>query len=159
VLVGRAEDVPAALRDLDETAHVAGLQLEPSKCELVLTASSASSVVPGMLPANFVLRGTGEFELLGAPVGEDGFCNTYTIRERVAKAEVCLDALADSDPQAALFFLLLLRDCGSYSNLVHSTRVMPPSAHALALRAFDELPGAKPASTLRGPGPAQFGFV
>ena len=51
-----------------------------------------------------VLRG-GCFELLGAPVGDAGFCNGYSAA-RVAKAQERLDAIGDlPDPQVALLLL------------------------------------------------------
>ena len=78
-------------------------------------------------------RHTGQFELLGALVGGLAFCNQHTLTMRVAKAQDCLDALADLPcPQTAF---LLLRSCASFACGLRArgrlVRVRQPRAHLL----------------------------
>ena len=133
VLAGRADAVAAAFRVLQHEAAVAGLQLEPSKCELVPLAPQADL---SAFPPSFQVRRPGVFDLLGSPVGDFDHCNTFTQTERVEKAAKCLEAVAAlPDPQVGL---QLLRHCVSFTKMVHSMRTTPPGAHASALAAFDQ---------------------
>ena len=78
---------------------------------------------------------SGEFVLLGAPIGNATFCAAYTASERITKAQNCLDGIADlDDPQVAL---TLLRYCASYGKIVYSMRVTPHDHHYDELRVFD----------------------
>jgi len=132
VLAGRADAVAAAFRVLQQEAAAAGLQLEPSKCELVPLAPQADV---SAFPPSFQVRRPGVFDLLGSPVGDFDHCNTFTQTERVEKAAKCLEAVAAlPDPQIGLH---LLRHCVSFAKMVHSMRITPPGAHTSALAAFD----------------------
>ena len=78
---------------------------------------------------------SGAFSLLGAPIGDAGFCNEFTAAEWVNKALPLLEELAVLDD--AQTTLLLLRQCASYCRMVYSTRVTPPRGLAPALQSFD----------------------
>ena len=83
---------------------------------------------------NVTLVASGDFELLGAPIGSAAFCDAHT-RERVAKAQLLLDELALlPDPQIAL---RLLRNCASFGRLAFSARVAEYGHHRAALADFD----------------------
>eukprot|EP00662_Eupelagonemidae_sp_cell21_P057710 gene57710-biopygen66769 len=76
----------------------------------------------------------GNFELLGAPIGDAQYCASYTA-DRVAKAEPRLDALAElDDPHVAY---QLLRNCASFGRVIYSMRVTPADWHVTQLQAFD----------------------
>ena len=133
VLAGRPAEVSKALRALCAVAAPAGLVLEPTTSEVVLS-NAASSPDLRALPSGLVRR-VGEFELLGAPIAGLAFCNQHCMTHRVDRAQACLDALAEMpDTQTAL---LLLRHCASYTKLTYSMRVTPPAAHVAALQQFD----------------------
>ena len=133
VLAGNSVQVAAALRALCAAAAAAGLELEPTKSEVILPNPAASPDLRA-LPVEF-LRRAGQFELLGAPIGGLAFCNQHSMSQRVDKAEACMDAIAQlPDPQTAL---LLLRHCSSYCRMSYATRVTPPASHYAALQEFD----------------------
>ena len=135
VLCGDSVAVAAALLRLQAAAQAAGLQLQPTKCELVMLGGTGHIVDLTAFPHGVVPNTSGNFELLGAPVGDGAFCTEYTRSERVEKAASCLSALADlPDAQTAL---LLLRHCASYCKIAHAMRVTPPEDHSAALAAFD----------------------
>ena len=135
VIAGPAHHVARAMRDLVAEARRAGLLLEPSKCQLILSPDAAPNVDMLLFPSGLPVVATRCFELLGAPIGPDAFCQHYS-SQTVDKATACLDAVAAvPDPQTAL---LLLRHCVSYTKLTYSMRVTPPAMHAQALQAFDD---------------------
>jgi hypothetical protein len=142
-LAGDVQVVAAALALVESEGAVLGLELKMGKCELVLPAGSSSSRIEDLFPSalltdpdtgkNRVL--TDGFELLGAAVGGDAFCEEYA-SEKAAKAKVLLEQLPKlEDPQVAL---RLLRLCGGHCKLVHSMRVTPPQQQLDALRGFDQ---------------------
>ena len=135
VLAGTDVQVFRALRSLQCRAQASGLELEPCRCELVLGGGPDSSVDRALFPAGVVVNASGNFDLLGAPVGRLAFCQQYTMTERVDKAQTCPQALSDlPDTQTAL---LLLRHCASFAKVGHAMRLTWPAAHAPALEAFD----------------------
>ena len=71
----------AAFRDLQAAAAAAGLVVEVSKCVLVPTAGQASCVDASAFPAGLNTRQDGNFELLGAPIWDPEFCESYTAVE------------------------------------------------------------------------------
>ncbi len=111
-----------------------GLKLNTDKCELIPMAGPQAHII-NHFPGDMIVRGDGNFELLGGPIGTPEFCNNHT-QERVDKACKLLKELGElPDPQVAL---LLLRYCASFGKLVYSTRVVPHHHHASALSNFDQ---------------------
>ena len=105
-----------AFSQLQTAAGAIGLQLNPDKCELILTAGSNNDVDSSLFPSSMVYRADGNFELLGGPIGTAEYCNQHT-QERVNKAAKFLKALGEvPDPQVSL---LLLRHCASFGKLVY----------------------------------------
>ena len=99
-------------------AQTSGLELEPCKCELILCGGPDSSVDRALFPSGVVVNASGNFDLLGAPVGGLAFClaycQQYTTAEWVDKAQTCLQALSDF-------------------KVGHAMRLTWPAAHAPAL--------------------------
>ena len=86
-----------------------------SKCELIPAAGLHSNVDRTLFHNDVTFKPSGEFELLGGPIGSQDFCNSHT-QDRVVKATKLLSALGElPDPQVAL---LLLRHCASFGKLV-----------------------------------------
>ena len=77
VLAGNSVQVATALRALCAAAAAAGLELEPTKSEVILPNPAASPDLRA-LPVEF-LRRAGQFELLGAPIGGLAFCNQHSM--------------------------------------------------------------------------------
>ena len=69
------------LRDLIVAARRAGLRLEPSKSPLVLNPAAASHVDMLLFPSGIPVMVTHSFELLGAAIGPDSFCQHNTLRK------------------------------------------------------------------------------
>ena len=88
-----------------------------SKCELVLTAHAPSYSLADLFPQSLLVDEetgasrvlpNGNFELLGAAIGDDSFCDAY-MSERVHKASKLPNELKQlEDSQVAL---RLLRSC------------------------------------------------
>ena len=134
-LAGTSQAVAQAISTLQAEIRNLGLSVsEDNKCEVIPTAGSQHTVDRHAFPSTFKFITTQCFELLGAPIGTDQFCQQHT-RERTNKATKLLSAIgALPDPQVAL---LLLRYCAGFSKLVYSSRIVPHHAHTDALRDFD----------------------
>ena len=105
-----------------------GLFLNTSKCEL----SSKSDL--STFPPDMKRSSVPNIEILGAPIGDDDFC-TYFVTQKREKAGKHLEEVGAVDPQVGL---LLLRQCGSFSKLVHLARSTPPFLVAEALKGYDD---------------------
>ena len=126
VIAGPAHHVARAMRDLVAEARRAGLLLEPQMS--AFSALTRLQTFMLLFPSGLPVVATRCFELLGAPIGPDAFCQHYS-------SQTVDKATAVPDPQTAL---LLLRHCVSYTKLTYSMRVTPPAMHAQALQAFDD---------------------
>ncbi|CAE7275446.1 unnamed protein product [Symbiodinium sp. KB8] len=135
-LAGGSRQVAAALARLAAAARQIGLQLNPRKCELIPCGGPTSAVDARAFPAGVCVNTTGNFMLLGAPIGHAPYTETRTLAERVEKARPLLQAIASlDDPQTGL---LLLRHCASYCKIVFALRVTPPQLLGSAAQAFDK---------------------
>ncbi|CAJ1343891.1 unnamed protein product [Effrenium voratum] len=135
-LAGPAPAVARACLLLAEELAGIGLRINTSKSEAVPTAPSLHGGQGHQhLFPTFQWRASGDFELLGAPVGTDAFCGQHT-EQRCADAAPLLDKLgALDDPQVAL---QLLRHCAGFCKVAYSARAVPPHQHVPALERFDE---------------------
>ena len=144
VLAGDVEAVSAAFQMMQSRGLQLGLKLKVSKCELVLTGDAADVELSTFFPRELlvdaetnesrVLTG-GNFELLGAAIGDAAFCEEYT-EGKVAKASRLLDCLSSlEDPQVSL---RLMQKCAGVCKVTHSMRMTPPGLHTSALRHFDD---------------------
>jgi len=135
-LAGGSRQVATALARLAAAARQVGLQLNPRKCELIPCGGPTSAVDARAFPAGVCVNSTGNFMLLGAPIGHAQYTETRTLAERVEKARPLLQAIASlDDPQTGL---LLLRHCASYCKIVFALRVTPPQLLGSAAQAFDK---------------------
>ena len=86
-------------------------------------------------PSGFQLNTSGQFSILGAPIGPASFCESFTSTKRIETAKPLLHQIAElPDPQTGL---LLLRDCASWCKFSFSTRVTPPASITQASANFD----------------------
>ena len=134
-LAGDYRHVAASLARLAAAARQVGLELNPSKCELVVCGGADHCVDTSLFPAGVQVNSRGAFSFLGAPIGPPAYCEAFCLAERVEKAKPLLALLATlPDSQTAL---LLLRHCASFCRVAYSARVTPPSLHCNALAVFD----------------------
>jgi hypothetical protein len=144
VLAGDLECVAEALRLVERKGAELGLQLNVGKCELVLPAEASDCDLAGLFPTSLLVDPEtgasrvlckGNFELLGAAIGDAPACEEY-MRERIGKCSKLLEELQKfEDPQVAL---RLLRNCAGVCRVTHSMRMTPPNLHAGALSEFDD---------------------
>ena len=95
------------------------------------------------LPGDLLVdRETGEsrvfpngcFEILGASIGNEAFCNAYTF-DKARKEKVLLNKNSElDDPQVAT---RLFRNCAGGRKITHNMRIVPTHLHANALAGFD----------------------
>ena len=134
-LAGSWHEVASALQRLHRTARQVGLRLNPHKCILTTCAGSEHSVDLAAFPSGFQLNTSGQFSILGAPIGPASFCESFTSTKRIETAKPLLHQIAElPDPQTGL---LLLRDCASWCKFSFSTRVTPPASITQASANFD----------------------
>ena len=140
VLAGDLPTVAAALQLVQSKASSVGLRLNLAKCELAAVGATTLADVLPHFPQALLFDETGHskllsnFELLGAPLGDDDFVSGYA-QDRVRRAKPLLEAVALlEDPQVAL---RLLRACAGHVRLVHTMRCAPPLAQDPALVDFD----------------------
>ncbi|CAE7336972.1 unnamed protein product [Symbiodinium natans] len=134
-LAGGCQPVAASLTRLVSAARQVGLQLNPQKCELIVCGGLTASVDARAFRAGIRVNASGNFLLLGAPIGQARYTEAATLAERVDKARPLLRAIAElPDPQTGL---LLLRHCASFCKFVFALRVTPTQLLGSAATAFD----------------------
>ena len=93
-------------------------------------------------------NGSGNFKLLGAPVGSNEWCEELLGR-RIAKARSLLAAIGKfPDAQGAFS---LLRSCSGWSKVLYSCRTVPPDAQMDGLRTADSDLRAAPGQLIGRP--------
>ena len=128
---GTSRAVAAFCYEIKRRLAGIGLELTPSKCEVIPTCCPhqiRADLFPG-----FAWHSDGNFKLLGAAIGSQYFCNAHTLKRKVKAAELIGHVQDMEHSQASL---LLLRSCASYCKLAYSARVVPPNLHSEALRQF-----------------------
>ena len=139
---GDVEVVSAALHLIQTRSPALGLALNLSKCELILPGASCDKNLAQLFPRSLLVdsddnsrvRLQGNFDLLGAAIGDAQHCETF-VAERVQAARPLLAEISDlEDPDVSL---RLLRACGGHCKMVHTMRTTPPHLVASALGSFD----------------------
>ncbi|CAE7257961.1 unnamed protein product [Symbiodinium microadriaticum] len=140
VLAGDIAAVGAALAYVQQKAAQLGLHLNLAKCEAVVVGTASLDALWAHLPAELLKAQDGtsrllrNFELLGAPIGEEAFTAGH-VAARVDKAATLLEAIGElEDPQVGL---RLLRSCAGHVRIVHSMRCAPPGPQRPGFLAFD----------------------
>ena len=124
VLAGKASLIRRALDVIAHEGKQFGLFLNSTKCEIVLSSSSASSATlfPDIPSARIHLDGN--FDILGSPVGSEPHCYEFLSKQALEPAQASLRAIKKvTDPQVALS---LIRQCSGFYQLVFSLRTTPP---------------------------------
>jgi len=136
ILAGDIHTVAAAFAELRDAAASIGLEvvLGRDKSLLVPCSGAPNPTDVNRLPSGLRVQSDGNFDFLGSPIGSESHCRAHPAK-RVDKACHLLRALGElPDPSVVL---LLPRHCASFGELVFSTRVVPHTYHATALREFD----------------------
>ena len=143
-LAGDLDLLGKALALVQREAEAIGLTLSIGKCELIIPAGMASSDVNEIFPPSLLfdplagvsrVNWSGDFELLGAPIGCSDHCEKFTMG-KASGAHAIWELLPKlEDPQMAL---RLLRQCASICKLTHCMRGTPPELQHAALQSFDE---------------------
>jgi len=117
VIAGDYQDVQGAIDVITEQGPALGLEINRRKCEIV-----GANVCPPADMFKGILPGTGQFDILGAPVGSESFCRAFAEAklEGFKRLLTCISSLRD--PHIAF---TLLRYCASYSKLVFIARTVP----------------------------------
>ena len=129
VLAGDTAALVKAVHLLDTYGSTKGLLLNPSKCQLYGPCD------PTRFHCSIPHQSALNFDILGAPIGDDDFCASF-IEKRLLSACELLSLLPKlCDPQLSLG---ILRQCASFCKLAHLARCTPPTSAVLELLAnFD----------------------
>ena len=129
ILCGTSRAIKSCLDTIISSASWSGLEINLRKCELFSRQDLSG------FPADIKKSNKPNMEVLGAPIGDDGYCRQF-VREKSAVAEKLLEQISSlHDPQIALN---LLRQCGGFCKMVHVARCCPPEPILDPLKAFDK---------------------
>ena len=76
-----------------------------------------------------------KLEILGAPIGDEEFCNNFVINKQSSVSFLLQQLQALENPQLAL---ALLRKCAAFCKMTHISRVTPPTLIKSSLSEFDD---------------------
>jgi len=129
VVAGPSADVVRALSIIQAEGPARGMVLNASKSEVW----SPSGVHPSEV-AHFRHLPVEGFEMLGSPVGSEGFCQAVFAQKVVKWRSLwkAISGLPHLQTQA-----LLLRFCASFCKVVHLLRTVPPHLLGPSLSSFD----------------------
>jgi hypothetical protein len=132
IMGGKSADIEKAYQIILERGPTLGLNLNPSKCELIwINRRPETDVFPPSL-----IRIEGNFEILGSPVGDARFCSSHVGKKCEGSAFRALAAIETvEDPQVAV---MLVRLCASFCKVVHFLRSVPPVFLEHQLSVFDD---------------------
>ncbi len=116
-----------------ELANI-GLDLALDKCEIVPSAKDHHAIPAHLFPG-YLWVPTGDFKLLGAPLGSLDFCTAHT-QKRARKAGDLMHNIASLGHAQGSY--LLLKQCAGFAKLAYSMRTVPPEFHESALSAFGD---------------------
>ena len=123
VLAGQASDVRHALDIIEIGGPKWGLNLNPSKCEIITHPSSSHQTthfpdIPGL---NINMEGN--LSILGSPIGSTTYSRQFLLDSAISQAEESLEAIEKlEDPQVAFS---LIRQCTGFCQMVYSLRTTP----------------------------------
>ena len=123
VLTGKASEVRHAIDIIEVGGPKWGLNLNPSKCEIITHPTSSQQVshfpdIPGLN-----INTEGNLSILGSPIGSNAYRHQFFIDGAISQAEESLEAIEKlEDPQVALS---LIRQCTGFCQMVYSLRTTP----------------------------------
>ena len=129
VLAGDTAALVKAVHLLDTYGSTKGLLLNPSKCQLYGPCD------PTRFHCSIPHQSALNFDILGAPIGDDDFCASFIEKRRLSACELLSLLPKLCDPQLSLG---ILKQCASFCKLAHLARCTPPTSAVLELLAnFD----------------------
>ena len=135
VVAGDHLAVLEALRILHEAAPGIGLHLKLEKCELIPTAGQNTTANLAAFPANIKRKLEGNFDILGAPVGDSDHCRSYLREKRLIPAQAKLTELRDLGDAHAAY--KILSTCLGSCKMMYAMRTIRPEWASTVLLDFD----------------------
>ena len=135
VVAGDHLAVLEALRILHAAAPGIGLHLKLEKCELIPTAGQSSTANLSSFPPNIKRKLSGNFDLLGAPIGDGEFCSSYLREKRLAPSLEKLAELKELGDAHAAY--KILSTCMSSCKMMYAMRTTRPEWAGPVLQDFD----------------------
>ncbi len=132
VLAGSSRAVSLFCNLLRAELEDIGLEMSFSKCEVIPAAKDQHSISASLF-SGFLWVLSGDFKLLGAPLGSQEFCTEHT-GARNLKAEKLLNSIAQLENAQCSY--LLAKQCAGFAKLAYSIRTVPPEMHRAALQSF-----------------------
>ena len=137
VVAGDTLAVLEALRILHEAALGIRLHLNLEKCDLIPTAAHNTTANLSAFPANITRKLEGNFDLLGAPIGDSSFCQSYLNEKRLAPCKDKLEELKElGDAHAAH---KILSACLGSCKMMYAMRTTRPEWASPVLQDFDSI--------------------
>ncbi len=132
VVAGSGRAVSMFCNELRRELADIGLELAFSKCEVVPAAKDQHEIPAGLF-SGFTWVLSGDFQLLGTPLGSEQFCTALT-NKRSASATVLLRSIERLGNSQGSY--LLMKQCAGFAKLAYSIRTVPPALHRSALQSF-----------------------
>ncbi|KAL5484316.1 hypothetical protein EMCRGX_G020790 [Ephydatia muelleri] len=130
VLAGTSLSVRAALDVISSLGPSLGLYINFAKCEVF--GKAELSAFPSEITKRYH---TPQLEILGAPIGNEEFCNNFVINKQSSVSFLLQQLQGLENPQLAL---ALLRKCAAFCKMTHISRVTPPTLIKSSLSEFDD---------------------
>ena len=119
VFAGTSLSVRAALDVISSLGPSLGLYINFAKCEVF--GKAELSAFPSEITKRYH---TPQLEILGAPIGNEEFCNNFVINKQSSVSFLLQHLEGLEKPQLAL---ALLRKCAAFCKMTHISRVTPPT--------------------------------
>ena len=128
IICGTRTAVLHCLQLIEAATLESGLELNLKKCEVYSRGDL------GMFPSDCKKSHSSNFEILGAPIGDDDYCEAVVDRKSARASGLLVKLRSLDDPQVAL---TLLRNCAGFGRLVHIARCCPAQQTTGAFQKFD----------------------
>ncbi len=137
VVAGDHLAVLEALRILHDAAPGIGLHLKLEKCELIPTAGANTTANLAAFPANIKRKLDGNFDLLGAPIGDCDHCCSYLREKRLLPAQAKLAELRELGDAHAAY--KILSACLGSCKMMYAMRTTRPEWASSVMQDFDSI--------------------
>ena len=137
VVAGNTEAVFRALHISQQASPDLGLELKTEKCELIPTAGQSSACDLSDFPEAMTRHGEGNFDLLGAPIGNEAFCKHYLRTKRLDKTRKRLSELIGLEDTHAAY--KILSTCLGSCKMMYAMRTTRSDWAGEVCRDFDAL--------------------
>ena len=137
IIIGDDEVMLRALTLLSDAIPTIGLQLNLKKCELIPTAGTTTECDLTRFPDDIKRLSSGNFKILGIPIGSQVHCAEFTSRKRVDKMKELLTEIQILE-DAQIAHKIFMRCLGA-CRMMHAMRTTRPDWIKEQLRESDVL--------------------